>query len=321
MAVSKNIQAPETIALIAKKAFPERTFLKFTELNGGFCNISYILEFADSFKAVLKISAKDKSCYQRNEMGLMKTEVEILKLIKDRLSVKTPEVFLYDDSRSICDGSYFVMEFIPGVDYWSLKSESKLSKEDINDIDVQIGKLCKEMMDITGSYFGIPGIPECRFDNLYNFVFYLLNNLLLDAEDKKINTTATGDEIRSLFERDKKFFEYTESPSLVHYDLWEGNIFLSDKKISGVIDWERALYGDPLMEDRFRLEKYTPAFFDGFGQSQFSFKEIRRLLWYDLILYLSMMIEGSFRGYEDDSIFNFASPIFNQSLDMLRESF
>jgi len=321
MAISKNLQTAETISSIAKKTFPERTLLKSTELTAGFCNISYLLEFADDFKAVLKISAKDNFCYQRNEMGLMKTEVETLKLIKGKLSVKTPEVYLYDDSRTLCDGSYFVMEFIPGVDYWSLKSEEKLSKEDINDIDIQIGKLCKEMLDITGTYFGIPGIPDCRFDNLYDFVLYLFKNLLSDAEDKKIDLTTSSDEILSLFERDRIFFENTEAPSLVHYDLWEGNIFLIDKKISGVIDWERALYGDPLMEDRFRMEKYTPAFFDGFGQSQFSYREIRRLLWYDLLLYLSMMIEGAFRGYEDDSIFNFAFPIFKQSLDMLKESF
>ena len=28
--------------------------------------------------------------------------------------------------------------------------------------------------------------------------------------------------------------------------MWEGNIFVKDGEISGIIDWERAMWGEPV---------------------------------------------------------------------------
>lgn len=46
----------------------------------------------------------------------------------------------------------------------------------------------------------------------------------------------------------------------VHWDMWEGNIFIKDGHISGIIDWERALWGEAFMDDRFREHNRTQEF-------------------------------------------------------------
>ena len=44
-----------------------------------------------------------------------------------------------------------------------------------------------------------------------------------------------------------------QSPRLVHWDLWDGNVFVdpATAQITGISDFERSLWGDPLMEVNF----------------------------------------------------------------------
>ena len=81
--------------------------------------------------------------------------------------------------------------------------------------------------------------------------------------------------------------------------MWEGNVFVKDGRVSGIIDWERAMWGEPFMDDRFRMHNRDKYFLEGFGQTSFTENEIKRLRWYDIILYLTMMIEVFYREFED----------------------
>ena len=59
------------------------------------------------------------------------------------------------------------------------------------------------------------------------------------------------------------------------------------------------MWGDPLMDDRFRSHNRPAAFLEGFGQTDFTPDEQRRIAWYDLFLYLTMVTESFYREYED----------------------
>jgi len=37
-------------------------------------------------------------------------------------------------------------------------------------------------------------------------------------------------------------------PRLLHWDLWDGNVLRKEGRVSGIVDFERAIWGDPLME-------------------------------------------------------------------------
>lgn len=41
--------------------------------------------------------------------------------------------------------------------------------------------------------------------------------------------------------------------------------------------------------------------------------EMRRIYWYDVLLYLTMMTEGAYREYEDDGQYQWAKPLFEAS--------
>ena len=100
-----------------------------------------------------------------------------------------------------------------------------------------------------------------------------INRVLKDAEAKNVVIGYTPKAILEQLYQDKSCFEAVTQPVLVHWYMWEGNIFVSKGHVSAIIDWERAIWGEALMDDRFRRHTRTNYFLKGYGQEQFSYEE------------------------------------------------
>ena len=61
-----------------------------------------------------------------------------------------------------------------------------------------------------------------------------------------------------------------------------------------------------IMDDRFRKHNRNVDFLEGFGVHSFSENDLKRLRWYDVILYLTMMIEVFYREFEDQGQYHWA---------------
>jgi fructosamine-3-kinase len=100
------------------------------------------------------------------------------------------------------------------------------------------------------------------------------------------------------------------TPSLVHFDLWDGNVLVADGHLTGLVDGERHLWGDPL------VDFVSPALFqDIFATPDHpyvrGYQQVRPLLMdegvrirvrlYRLYLYLLMIVEGPSRGLDADT--------------------
>lgn len=123
--------------------------------------------------------------------------------------------------------------------------------------------------------------------------------MLRDAQAKSVELDLCADELLNLLEADQALFNDVKTPSLVHWDMWEGNIFVENGELCGIIDWERAMWAEPFMDDRFRRHNRSTAFLAGYGQTVFSPAEMRRIAWYDLFLYITMVVECFYRQYAD----------------------
>jgi hypothetical protein len=55
---------------------------------------------------------------------------------------------------------------------------------------------------------------------------------------------------------------------------------------------------------------------EGFGKKDFTESELRRLRWYDIILYMTMMVEVFYRGFEDKGQYYWSK---EQLLGVLKE--
>lgn len=312
MAITKNRQSEETIISMAKRAFPNKQVVAIKELTEGMCNVTYDISFHDGSESILKIASKDKTGNITNEVNLMQAEVTAMKIAAESCSFKVADVQYYDTSNTICDSHYFFMEKIEGENFYLVKN--RLSEDEIAKINTEIGKIAKKLTNVKNTAFGFLG-EDTRYDSLYEFVKQMLKNLVSDAEKKKIDILYDEQFYLNEFEKDKDAFESVCYSTLVHWDMWEGNIFVKDGQVSGVIDWERALWGEPYMDDRFRLHSMCNHFLEGFGKTAFEKNERKRMRWYDIILYLTMSIEVFYREYETTGQYHWAREMLEKCMN------
>ena len=315
MAITKNRQSEETITGMAKRAFPDKQIAEIKELTEGMCNVTYDITFEDGSESILKIAAKDRRGNTSNEVNLMRAEINAMKLVADNCSFKVADIQYYDASNTICDGNYFFMEKLEGDNFFLVRKG--MSEEVIATIDTEIGKISRELLNIQNSEFGFLG-EDKRYDSLFEFVKQMLGNLISDARKREIDIVYDEQTLMNQLENDKSAFEAIHKASLVHWDMWEGNVFVKDGHVSGIIDWERALWGEPFMDDRFRMHSRSKHFLEGFGQTAFSEDELKRLRWYNIILYLTMMIEVFYRESDDKGQYFWAREMLEKSMRIER---
>ena len=315
MAITKNRQSEETIFGMAKMAFPDKQIAEIKELTEGMCNAAYDITFEDGSESILKIAAKDRRGNISNEVNLMQAEINAMKLVAEKCSFKVADIQYYDTSNTICDGNYFFMEKLEGDNYFLVRKG--MSEEVIAIIDTEIGKISRELLNIQNPEFGFLGDGK-RYDSLFVFVKQMLQNLISDAQKRGIDILYDEQTFMNQLENDKSAFETIHKASLVHWDMWEGNVFVKDGHVSGIIDWERALWGESFMDDRFRMHNRGIHFLEGFGQISFSEDELKRLRWYDIILYLTMMIEVFYREFDDKGQYFWAREMLEKSIQIER---
>jgi aminoglycoside phosphotransferase (APT) family kinase protein len=134
--------------------------------------------------------------------------------------------------------------------------------------------------------------------------------VLADAVEYRRELPAPAASIGRLFDRHADLLDEVTTPVLVHFDLWDGNIFVlpaagTDRDgyaIEGIIDGERAFYGDPIAElvslALFADPADLPGLLPAYLGRPLTDRERIRLRLYTAYLYLIMATEGATRGFD-----------------------
>lgn len=315
MSHTKNLQTDQSIQLLVTKAFDGAKIKIHTELTEGYCNAAYKIELDNGKRVVLKIAPADCTNLMSYEINMMQAEVAAMKLVSKKTKLLLPKVLYYDQTKMVCDSEYFFMDWIEGNSFSSCKSDMK--DDAIKSIEVEIGRFIRELHTIKGKNFGLLGSMDSTNETFFPFFEQLLLGILQDGRNKNINIGVDYDLIHTSLVRDKAYFNEVCEAALVHWDTWEGNWLVKDNTVMGLIDWERSMFGDPLMEDRFRSHSRSENFLQGYGMKAFSNSEKVRMAWYDVYLYLIMMIEGAYRGYKTDDLYQWAKSQFLPIMEKL----
>ena len=134
-----------------------------------------------------------------------------------------------------------------------------------------------------------------------------VKTLLDDGEDLGVELPIPYPQVRKLFSKHAHTLDEIREATLVHWDLWPGNIFIigeNDKlEIEGIIDWERAYWGDPESEPAIAAKFYGPDFFMGYGEELTDNPNaVIRHKMYSLFLLLVMKIEAKVRFENADHL-------------------
>jgi aminoglycoside phosphotransferase (APT) family kinase protein len=318
--LTKNPKSRVQVEALARRAFdvglaPGDAGLR--ELKDGWFNAAYDVGLADGREVILKIAPPPAAAVMTYERDLMATEVATMRLVRSDPAIPVPAVLFHDDSRTLCDAPYFFMDKLRG-DNLDLVRQA-LPPEQLPGIDRQIGAIVRAINGFRGEWFGMPGHPGLRGATWREAFGRIVESVLEDAARRDVVFPRPADTIRALLQHHAATLDEVREPCLVHWDGWDANFFVAGGRVTGVIDFERALWAEPLMEAQFRHLSWTGVTdgMRGYGRSEFSDAELVRNRLYTLHLALVMNTECYYRHYPDDKILAGSRDMLAKSLDWL----
>ncbi len=272
------------------------------EIGGGTYNTAIRLALAGGRRLVLKIAPSAPGLSYEHD--LLATEAEYYR----RVSGPLPSVVG-------AGPGFLLMTELPGVPWSRLRDTGPRA---------ELGAIVAGLHGVTGDGYGYPQAP---LRPTWPMAFTaMVDAVLADAVRYEVRLPRPAAEISHLVRRHEPLLELVTTPVLVHFDLWKGNILLDGGRVSGIIDAERAFWGDPVAEfvsltlfrepDRELLDGYREAA----GPAQFAMPAWARLGLYRVYLDLIMLVEMTPRKDTDADRARFLRARLTEDLDALRRA-
>jgi aminoglycoside phosphotransferase (APT) family kinase protein len=321
---TKNRKSREEIARMAARAFDGVGLAPgedaVAELKGGWFNVVYDVRLADGREVILKIAPPKDAEILTYERNIMATEVSALRRVHENPAIPVPGIYFFDDVRDLCDADYFFMEKLRGDNLGHVKSD--LPPEIRANVERRIGGIIRAINGFTGTYFGYPGNRDLRGGTWRSAFVKIVDSVLEDGRRKGSDHGHGAADIRAVVLKHAPALEAVVTPRLVHWDAWDPNFFVQNGEVTGLVDFERALWADPLMEAQFRplFGEGTANILRGYGKTAFTSEEERRSHLYTLHLALVMNTECSYRSYDTDFVYNLSKGLLATTMEWLKRN-
>ncbi len=304
--VTKAKVSKEQIEAMADRQFG-LTVKNYRELNDGYYNISFLVVLEDGREVVLKIAPPADVDILTYEMDIMKSEVLFYELTYQHTDMPVPHIYGYDDSCELIPQPYYFMTKLEGV---PLNHIDPITEAMRKDIYINLAQNLAKLHQIKGERYGYRTMSEaCEGKDCLGALLVSVEAVYTDGVKKDTGLPIPIEDIRHLLGQTQLAFDEIKMPCLVHYDLWDGNVFVTKEpfEVSGYIDFERGFYGDPAADfcqamGYINLSE-SQWFFDAYNQYaiepiQYNNKLLVRMLSYRLYLFMIMHVECFYRDVE-----------------------
>jgi aminoglycoside phosphotransferase (APT) family kinase protein len=276
---------------------PERA--RVEEIQGGTFNTAYRV-VADDRRLVLKIAPRPEVAGMSYERDLLATEAMFYLAAAEAMPV--PEVVHTDFGRDLLPSDWLLMTECAGANWYD--SRERIGPADRSVLRTQLGDLVARLHRVTGKGFGYP--QNGLVSDWATAFTSMVRAVLDDAVRYGVELPVPAERLHDLLESSHGALDEVVRPSLVHFDLWEGNVLVDPDRlrVTGVVDGERAFWGDPLADmaslGLFGLIEDDEDFLAGYrlagGAPALDPSARRRLDLYRCYLYLIMTVEAAPRG-------------------------
>lgn len=189
----------------------------------------------------IKIAPKDDTEVLTYEHQLIKSELYIYKLLEQVKSIKFPKIYGYNWENNY-PYKYLIMEFIDG----DMLSNVKLSSQQFDNVMFDLGKAMAEIHTIVNEN-GFGYIQNGLKSSWKEAYFDMIKNIVEDGLSKQAKIPYL-EKIKEIIKNNKDVLDSVKTPSLIHFDLWFGNIIIKEHELYALIDCERAMFGDIMGE-------------------------------------------------------------------------
>jgi aminoglycoside phosphotransferase (APT) family kinase protein len=230
---------------IADRVADGRKVARISAMHGGLIGAIYEIGFADGPPSfVLKV-------YPEAWHWKMQKEVRVAALLQDKLSVQVPRILLADDTKTLLDLNFVVMTKLDGDILLGLTAS--LTPAEVVPIYSQWGQVLRQIHTIPMASFGYIGPHGV-------WTAHASNRAYMSSQFEKKLTEfverggdpVLADRLRASVARHGHLFDECANASLCHYDFHGGNVLVSRKdgplRISGILDFENAIAGDPILD-------------------------------------------------------------------------
>lgn len=244
------------------------------ELGGGTFNETYLIEISEKEKLVLRIAPPVTPDIYWEDVALMRREHNTLPFFAS-IGPLIPKTVFVDFTHQIIARDYVLQTFMEG-DRWS-DIEDELKQEESIDLWRQCGEIVKQIHETTGEQFGYP-YPGRSFAHWSDVILDRFSRIARSLQGYHIELSHFST-ISDIVNSAQSVLDDIRTPRLLHGDLWTFNLLVTRKNgkpfITGVLDTERAWWGDPLVDwimfllsirsEEMYWQSRLAAFYSGYG--------------------------------------------------------
>jgi fructosamine-3-kinase len=287
------------VVAAARASFGDVPVVDAAPLRGGSFGSVWRVDLADGRRTVFKSAPEPGARLLRYEAGMIAAEAEYLRLVE--VVPEVPAARLLD-----LTDEWMFMTLLPGAGLPDLPPGT-----DTAPVRRECGAAVAALHEVTGDLFGYSGGVRAHAATWPAAFTGMIEDLLADAVDFDVTLPVPPGAIRDLVAAHADLLATVTRPSLLHFDLWDGNVLATVDpvtgvpRLSGLVDGERFLWGDPLLDlvspalMRDILDTPDDPFLAGYLGRRPAVPDRdahRRLRLYQLHLYLVMLVEYPSRG-------------------------
>lgn len=238
----------EQICTLSERAFGRGKYPEeVQELDGGEYNNTYLMTFADSQQAILRVSPAPSGPFIGRGKGLMRNEHYFQPFLAP-VAALMPKTLLVDFTHQLINRDYMFQTCMEGERWFDIAEE--LTQKENSTLWQQLGRIAKTVHSIQGEVFGSPVLgtvsPQWSTQVLGRLASLVeqLKAAHLDATDLQT--------VQEMAQTNSALLDEIQHPRLLHGDLWTFNILIKrdqeNPRITAVLDSDSCSWGDPMAD-------------------------------------------------------------------------
>lgn len=250
---------------MCRRAFGDgATVLDVTELSVGTYNSTYRVHLAGRDPVVLRV-APEPGRQARGDREAMRNEYAAAPYLAG-LGALVPRILAVDFTHQLVDRDYMFQALLRGVPASTALTTYPPSYYR------QLGAITRAIHDVRGTRFG--SVVDPAFATWSEAVRDHFTGTAVDFDDAGLDSAEVRRLVDAVDAHEAALDEVAE-PRLLHGDLWQLNILVetdgAEATITGVLDHDRASWGDPLADwtiNRVRRLPSAEAFWETYGHPE-----------------------------------------------------